>query len=132
MKDLRPIFSSILPVTFLVACGSSPKPEPAAPAAETAPSDGAAPAGEELPPDAAASGDCGGMTGKACAEGQFCLYSIEATCGAADQMGTCTKVPEACTMDYNPVCGCDDKTYPNACGAHSKGVSVAREGECAG
>jgi hypothetical protein len=28
------------------------------------------------------------------------------------------------------VCGCDDRTYSNACSAGSSGVSVAREGAC--
>lgn len=75
--------------------------------------------------------DCGGIAGLSCKDGFFCLYSLEATCGAADQTGKCATFPEACTMDYSPVCGCDDKTYSNACSAHSKGVSVASEGECA-
>lgn len=74
--------------------------------------------------------DCGGIAGFACKDSLFCLYPVEATCGAADQMGKCSVVPQACTREYSPVCGCDDKTYSNACGAHSNGVSVATTGEC--
>jgi hypothetical protein len=45
--------------------------------------------------------------------------------------GECKPMPEACTMDYVPVCGCDNKTYSNSCMAHQGGVSVGKQGECA-
>jgi len=36
-----------------------------------------------------------------------------------------------CTMDYTPVCGCDDKTYSNACIAENHhGVTSWEEGPC--
>lgn len=68
--------------------------------------------------------------GLSCGEGLFCQYSLEARCGAADQMGTCARPPEMCTREYRPVCGCDDETYSNACGAHGASVSVAQQGKC--
>src|SRR5690606_41186328 len=73
---------------------------------------------------------CGGLVGGGCADGQFCNYPLDAMCGSADQTGVCEPIPEACTEQYEPVCGCDDATYSNACEANAEGVSVAALGEC--
>jgi hypothetical protein len=35
-----------------------------------------------------------------------------------------------CTKEYIPVCGCDEKTYPNSCLADSNGVLSYTEGAC--
>jgi hypothetical protein len=75
-------------------------------------------------------GDCGGLIGKDCDAGYFCDYSEEMACGSGDQTGTCTAIPQGCTLNIDEVCGCDDKTYNNACEANAKANAVAHDGPC--
>jgi hypothetical protein len=73
---------------------------------------------------------CGSRGLGPCAEGLYCSFPASAQCGAADAPGTCQRRPQICTMQYDPVCGCDGRTHGNACSAASAGVSVAYRGEC--
>lgn len=73
---------------------------------------------------------CGGIAGIQCPAKQYCAYAPEARCGAGDMSGTCAPIPDVCMHLVDPVCGCDDKTYGNACHAAQAGVTVGAKGPC--
>ncbi|MEA3343808.1 MAG: Kazal-type serine protease inhibitor family protein [archaeon] len=57
---------------------------------------------------------------------QFCEFP-EGTCRGP---GKCTEKPGICPTLYDPVCGCDSKTYSNDCARQVAGVSKRHDGKC--
>jgi len=62
-----------------------------------------------------------------CPDDEYCLFD-----GCAAETGVCTARPDACLDIWDPVCGCDEVTYSNACYAAMAGVTVDHEGPCDG
>lgn len=74
---------------------------------------------------------CGSRGGAVyCAVDEYCHHEVSQICGWADAQGSCQTKPEFCTEQYDPVCGCDNQTYSNACFAHAAGVSAQHLGPC--
>lgn len=73
---------------------------------------------------------CGTRGAQPCTGGTFCAWPESAHCGATDRPGVCMTRPSVCTRELKPVCGCDGKTYPNACAAHTATISIDHAGPC--
>ncbi len=73
--------------------------------------------------------DCGGVLGSLCPRAQYCNLGI-GQCKVTSAPGSCEVIPEACNAEYNPVCGCDNKTYGNACEAARARISLDHHGKC--
>jgi len=55
------------------------------------------------------------------------------SCEKEDVLSDCVEKVNpsmVCTQQYDPVCGCNNKTYGNACMAGAAGIRVVALGEC--
>jgi hypothetical protein len=68
--------------------------------------------------------------GQLCAANEYCAYVPTQSCGVLDAPASCQPRPEACDLNYDPVCGCDNQTYGNACEASLMGMGLISLGEC--
>ena len=58
-------------------------------------------------------------------------HYCQKSAGGCGDSGTCVAKPTtSCTADDSPVCGCDQKTYTNACMAAAAGINVGHQGAC--
>jgi hypothetical protein len=80
----------------------------------------------------ACDGSCGGPLDVPCGYDRYCSYPEHAACGANGEPGVCLPTPWTCDSGYEPVCGCDGRSYVSACQAAAHGVAVAHRGECTG
>lgn len=66
------------------------------------------------------------LTSDQCGTSSYCAKPV----GACSAIGICRARPDVCIASFDPVCGCDGKTYGNLCEAARAGVSVASLGAC--
>jgi len=66
--------------------------------------------------------------GPGCPPGQTCDRR-DPTCSLPPD-GVCVPTPEACSLVFLPVCGCDGVTYSNDCFRLMAGATLAHAGEC--
>ncbi len=62
----------------------------------------------------------------------FCLC-LPLSIIACDKETTCQQGEKKaifCTQQYQPVCGCNNKTYGNSCEAEADGITNFTNGEC--
>lgn len=71
---------------------------------------------------------CGGVVGAGCARDLWC-DPLPGMCNGP-VTGKCVTAKPVCTMIFQPVCGCDGKTYSNDCYRQAKKVAKKADGEC--
>ena len=86
---------------------------------------------------------CGGAAGAACDKGLWCepaagkcaSQSGQPSPQSGAQSGTCVAVPKLCIVrkhskSFQPVCGCNSKTYSNDCFRRAYRIAKFHDGKC--
>jgi hypothetical protein len=83
---------------------------------------------------------CGGIAGTACDKGLWCepaagKCASPAGAQSGPQSGTCVAVPKLCIArkhgkNFQPVCGCNSKTYSSDCFRRAYRVAKFHDGKC--
>lgn len=83
----------------------------------------------DLGPPRDAGRTCGGIGGLRCNANELCDRTA-GQCNVTDATGICVVTPTFCSRVFQPVCGCDRKTYDNDCVRQMAGVAKDRNGPC--
>lgn len=73
---------------------------------------------------------CGGPFGLRCGSAEVCALESDGGCPGPKAYGTCELRDRVCPQIFDPVCGCNGKTFSNACSAGAAGITVQYAGEC--
>lgn len=65
-----------------------------------------------------------------CPENNYTLLRLVSRTQVENPCRSAPKPNQVCSLDYTPVCGCDQQTYSNACIAEASGVNNWTFGEC--
>ena len=87
------------------------------------------PADTTSPPPTAAPAPIA-TTSPACSSSDYRAYQASQLCGFSGARAVCKVRPLGCSDFYAPVCGCDLRTYPNACKANAAGTDIYAAGHC--